>query len=564
MKTTLDSSFQKIRLTELYGRNVGANLLGFLIIVLLNIFTPVEFFKIQRAFLLAGGWVVILSFYPLVISIGVALQYVVQRPITRVINQMRQGVEVEPDVWEKGKIRLVNLPFAIGLINFIMWIALTALLGIFFVIFRDAPPRISFFVGFRGFMVGYIAAILSFYLVEAYSRRRLIRILFPEGRLAALRGTIKLSILRRIRVLYGVGTLAPMIILVGTLVFILLEVAGADISAAELGREILIFTIVLCVVFIFVGGRLNVLSGQSIIQPVTDMMVLVRRVRKGYFRQKVRVVSNDELGVLGDGFNEMTEGLIERDQIRQLLYLAEEVQQTLLPRENPKVDGLDIAATIVYCDETGGEYYDYLDTGKTYPGNFTVAIGDVSGHGIPSALMMATARAFLRQRSVLPGTPADIVSDVNKQITRDFAESGGFMTLFYLSIDPVNRNLCWVRAGHDPAIFYDPETDRFDELRGAGLVLGVDAGRRYEQFQKTGLKAGQVIVLGSDGLWEARNPQGEMFGKKPIYQIVRQFPDATAGEILTACFNRFNDFQGDRAPEDDVTLVVIRITKDSS
>ena len=285
-------------------------------------------------------------------------------------------------------------------------------------------------------------------------------------------------------------------------------------------------------------------------------------MRKGHFKQKVRVVSNDELGVLGDGFNEMTEGLIERDQIRQSLYLAEEVQQTLLPRENPKVDGLDIAATIVYCDETGGDYYDYLDTGKTSPGNFTVVIGDVSGHGIPSALMMATARAFLRQRSVLPGTPADIVSDVNKQISRDFAESGGFMTLFYLSVDPVNRNLCWVRAGHDPAIFYDPETDRFDELRGAGLVLGVDAGRRYEQFQKTDLKAGQVIVLGSDGLWEARNPQGEMFGKKPIYQIVRQFPDATAGEILTACFNRFNDFQGDRAPEDDVTLVVIRITKD--
>jgi sigma-B regulation protein RsbU (phosphoserine phosphatase) len=410
-------------------------------------------------------------------------------------------------------------------------------------------------------MVGFISAVLSFYLVEAYSRRRLVRILFPEGKLAAIPGTVKFSILSRIRVLYSVGTLAPMIILIGTLAFILWEIEGSNISAAQFGREFLIFSIVVCVIFIFVGGRLNVLSGKSIIEPITDMMVLVRRVRKGHFKQKVRVVSNDELGVLGDGLNEMTEGLIERDRIRHSLYLAQEVQQTLLPRENPKVDGLDIAATIVYCDETGGDYYDYLDTSKTYPGSFTMAIGDVSGHGIPSALMMATARAFLRQRSMLPGTPADIVSDVNRQITRDFAESGGFMTLFYLSIDPANRSLGWVRAGHDPAIFYDPELDKFDELHGAGMALGVDADRRYEQFRKTDLKQGQVIILGSDGLWEARNPKGEMFSKEPVHRIIRQSHTATAREILTACFNRFNVFLGDRAPEDDVTLVVIRITE---
>jgi sigma-B regulation protein RsbU (phosphoserine phosphatase) len=562
LKTTLDSSFQKIRLIELYLRNVGANLLGFFIISLLNLFTPLEFFKIQRAFLLAGGWVVILSFYPLVICIGITLQYIVQRPISKMINRIRQGLEIEAALAEKARRRILNLPVIIGLVNFGMWIGLFTLLGLFFLILRDAPLRIGFFVQFRGFMVGFISAIISFYLVEAYSRRRLIRILFPEGRLATIPGTVKFSILRRIRMLYGVGTLAPMLILVGTLAFILWEMEGAGISAAEFGREFLIFSIVLGVVFVFVGARLNVLSGKSIIQPIADMMVLVRRVRKGHFKQKVRVVSNDELGVLGDGLNEMTEGLIERDQIRQSLHLAEEVQQTLLPRQNPKVDGLDIAATIVYCDETGGDYYDYLDTSKTYPGSFTMAIGDVSGHGISSALMMATARAFLRQRSVLPGIPADIVSDVNQQITRDFGESGGFMTLFYLSIDPVNRSLGWVRAGHDPAIFYDPETGKFDELRGSGMALGVDAGRRYEQFQKTDLKPGQVIVLGSDGLWEARNPQGEMFGKEPIHQIIRKSPAATAGEILISCFNRFNVFLGDRTPEDDVTLVVIRITKD--
>ena len=562
MKTVLDSSFQKIRLIELYFRNVGANLLGFLIIVLLNLFTPVEFFKIQRAFLLAGGWMVILSFYPLVICIGIGLHYIVQHPIARVIKCMRQGLEIEADLAEKAKRRILNLPVIIGMVNFAMWISLTALLGIFFVIFRDAPLRISFFVAFRGFMVGYISAIISFFLVEAYSRRRLVWIFFPAGKLAAVSGTVKFSILRRIRVLYGVGTLAPMIILVGTLAFILLEMDLAHFSAADFGREVLVFSIILCFIFIFVGLRLNVLSGKSIIQPITDMMVLVRRVRKGHFKQKVRVVSNDELGVLGDGLNEMTEGLIERDEIRQSLYLAKEVQQTLLPQKSPELDKLDVAATIVYCDETGGDYYDFPDTSETHPGDFTVAIGDVSGHGIPSALMMATARAFLRQRSMLPGNLVDIVSDVNRQMARDFEETGGFMTLFYLTIDTKNDCLYWVRAGHDPAIFYDPGTDTFEELRGAGIALGVDIDGHYAQYQKTDLKKDQIILLGSDGLWEARNPKGEMFGKAPIQQIIRKHAGATAREMLTSCFHEFNVFLGDRAPEDDVTLVVIKITKD--
>ena len=562
MKIKLDSSFQKIRLPELYGRNIGANLLGFLIIALLNLFTPVEFFKVQRDFLLAGGWVVIFSFYPLVICIGIGLQYLVQRPITRVINDMRQGKEIDAELAEKASRRILNLPFIIGLINFIMWIVLTALLGVFFVIFRDAPPRISFFVAFRGFMVGYISAIISFFLVEAYSRRRLVRIFFPAGKLAVIPGTVKLSILRRIRVLYGVGTLAPMIILVGTLAFILWEMNLAEISAAVFGREFLIFSIILCVIFIFVGLRLNVLSGKSIIQPITDMMVLVRRVRKGHFRQKVRVVSNDELGVLGDGLNEMTEGLIERDEIRRSLHLAKEVQQTLLPRKNPRLDNLDVAATIVYCDETGGDYYDFPDTSDTHSGDFAAVVGDVSGHGIPSALMMATGRAFLKQRSMLPGSLVDIVSDVNQQMVRDFEETGGFMTLFYLSIDTKNKCLHWVRAGHDPAIFYDPETDSFDELRGAGIALGVDIDGRYEQNQKENLKKGQIILLGSDGLWEARNPKGEMFGKDPVHQITRKLAEKSAREIMTSCFYAFNIFLGDRAPEDDVTLVVIKITND--
>jgi len=260
--------------------------------------------------------------------------------------------------------------------------------------------------------------------------------------------------------------------------------------------------------------------------------------------------------------NEMTEGLIERDRMRQSLFLAQEVQQALLPRMDPQISGLDIASTSVYCDETGGDYFDYLGSDELDPGKISVVVGDVSGHGISSALLMATARAFLRQRSGLPGSISQIVSDVNRQLTRDVEESGGFMTLFYLTIDAKNHSLSWVRAGHDPAILYDPASGTFEELHGTGVALGVQADARFEQNVRNNLRNNQIIFLGTDGIWEARNPQGEMFGKDEIHHILRQNHEAGAKEILTICFNKLNRFIEDRALEDDVTMIVIKMIDD--
>jgi sigma-B regulation protein RsbU (phosphoserine phosphatase) len=258
--------------------------------------------------------------------------------------------------------------------------------------------------------------------------------------------------------------------------------------------------------------------------------------------------------------NEMTAGLIERDRMRRSLYLAKEVQQALLPRTEPKIKGLDIASSSVYCDETGGDYYDFLGGDEPNADKISVVVGDVSGHGVSSALLMATARAFLRQRSALSGSVSRIVSDVNRQLVRDVEESGGFMTLFYLTIDTDNHKLNWVRAGHDPAIFFDPATDTFQELRGVGMALGVKADARFEENRKNNLKNNQIILLGTDGIWEARNLQGEMFGKEPIYRTIRKNHTLSANEILTGIFNTLNRFLQDRALEDDVTLVVIKVT----
>jgi len=122
--------------------------------------------------------------------------------------------------------------------------------------------------------------------------------------------------------------------------------------------------------------------------------------------------------------------------------------------------------------------------------------------------------------------------------------------------------LSWVRAGHDPAILYDPGNDTFEELHGVGVALGVQLDARFEQNDKNNLSAKQIIFLGTDGIWEARNPQGEMFGKDKICQIIRQNHAASARNILSICFDSLNRFLESCALEDDVTMIVIKLIDD--
>jgi sigma-B regulation protein RsbU (phosphoserine phosphatase) len=218
----------------------------------------------------------------------------------------------------------------------------------------------------------------------------------------------------------------------------------------------------------------------------------------------------------------MVPALEERVRMKQALDVAMEVQQNLLPRTMPRIKGLDIAGKSLYCDETGGDFYDFLDIGRHNAYQFGVAVGDVSGHGIQAALLMATVRAFLKSRARQPGSIADVIADINRLVADDTSETGQFMTLFYAEIDPRERIIHWVRAGHDPAMLYNPDTDTIEELMGKGIALGVDGGSEYQGQIIKGLSQGQVLLIGTDGLWETRNESGEMFGKERGSMLICQ------------------------------------------
>jgi serine phosphatase RsbU (regulator of sigma subunit) len=249
----------------------------------------------------------------------------------------------------------------------------------------------------------------------------------------------------------------------------------------------------------------------------------------------------------------------EHQRVRHSLSLAMEVQQNLLPKANPDVEGLDIAGTSIYCDETGGDYYDFLEVGNPQEGKIGVVVGDVSDHGIPSALLMATARALIRQRCSAFGQIDRVVSDVNRQLAADVKDSGRFMTLFYAEIERPHNIIRWVNAGHEPALIYDPAADTFSELNGDNhLALGVFEDTDFKETQRE-LVAGQIIVIATDGIWEARNPNGEMFSKDRIQKIIRQNASTSANEIQNSILESLRRFQKEAKLEDDLTLVIIKI-----
>ena len=221
-----------IGLLGLYGRNFGAMAMGSCSVIILNMVTPLEFFKVQRHhFIFEHGKLHFMA-YTLCLSIlGIFFQYMAQRPISDVIKRLKTGEKIDEGTWERGRRRLLNLPFAIAIVDLATWLIIPAIIIHVAIYTSGQEYKGVLFVYFRTFMIGMISSTLAFFLFEDYIRRKLIPLFFPKGRLAELSRTFKLPVRKRIRILYMSGTSVPMFILVGSIFLSIWNLEENTVSA---------------------------------------------------------------------------------------------------------------------------------------------------------------------------------------------------------------------------------------------------------------------------------------------------------------------------------------------
>jgi serine phosphatase RsbU (regulator of sigma subunit)/predicted ester cyclase len=245
----------------------------------------------------------------------------------------------------------------------------------------------------------------------------------------------------------------------------------------------------------------------------------------------------------------------ERARVEQELQLARRIQHALLPKDLPELEGWEIAYHYQPAREVGGDFYDFL---RLDDGRVGLVIGDVSGKGIPAAVLMANTQSVLRAVAQRGGiSPGEVLAEAN-EVLYAYIPPNTFVTCFYGVLDPESGRLLYANAGHDlPCERHD---GRVEELRARGMPLGLMTGMSYEEKETT-LVPGDSILFYSDGLIEAHNSEREMFGSPRLRTLMAEHPTGEKGlsALLLEELERFTGEEWEQ--EDDITLITLRCSK---
>ncbi|MGH9873936.1 MAG: PP2C family protein-serine/threonine phosphatase [Pyrinomonadaceae bacterium] len=276
---------------------------------------------------------------------------------------------------------------------------------------------------------------------------------------------------------------------------------------------------------------------------------------------ELNAYSDDDLQVLGLLASQVAiiiekvmlhEQLIEKKRLEGQLEVARQVQLELLPARDPQLEGYDISAYNFPTEEVSGDYYDWV---QIYDDQIGLVIADVSGKGVPAALLMAFLRASLRAATHIGYSPHVSMAKVNYLLWESI-ERNQFVTAFYGILDVTNKTLTYTNAGHNPPILLKQNGD-FKFIDRGSIPLGMFRDTRYHEYYLT-TEPDDVLMLYTDGVTEAQNPQGEEFGRDRLAQAVKTNRQLGARELITAVHTEVLEWTDGRGATDDVTFFVIK------
>lgn len=248
--------------------------------------------------------------------------------------------------------------------------------------------------------------------------------------------------------------------------------------------------------------------------------------------------------------------LYEEEQVLQSvereLELAARIQRDLLPHKVPDIPGYDLAGLTVPARVVGGDYYDFIGRSGE---SLTICLGDVSGKGLPAALLMASLQATVRGHALSSPSPAACLEFANR-LLHEHTDPSTFVTLFCGVLDPASATLTYAMAGHERPILRSAD-GRVSRLAESGIVLGFNAQASYSETDVP-IEPGDTLLLFSDGVTEAMAEDGSLFGEERFLSVVESAVEASARDLIAAIIGAVSDHAGGREQSDDLTLVALR------
>lgn len=325
------------------------------------------------------------------------------------------------------------------------------------------------------------------------------------------------------------------------------ETVPFDVFVGGLGTFILFFLLVYIV---------------EIARPLERILVEMKALLAGKKYKKIYTTKIDEIGVLAHFFNEVTTSLEgvsaqirEEKRMMDELEIAAELQRDILPSQNPQVAGLDIIAKTRPAVELGGDSFDFITMGD----NTFIYVGDVTGHGVPAAIVMTMVNTLIHTFAEIYDTAYEIIVGVNKQL-KSRIKSTMFMTVLMLKWNNVTHKMSYVGAGHEHILIYKAKKGKCEIRQSGGIALGMvpDNSQLVKEIDMP-LEKDDVIVLYSDGVTEGRNMTGEMYGLDRFIAAIEKFaPQYSADGIIHHIALDYSKYVGDHIQEDDVTMIVIK------